>query len=152
MKARRGFTLIEMMASTILLAVIVIGVMALSRSIGMQKTTTENTVYLSLHNLECMERLRQMAATVGQIPSQTLANSYDDSEFGSLDIETNIYVETANYEHFYVYRVTVRSKMREFPQRLTSHYVMTSIGSAYYDEVVNSPLEGEGDGDEDTPL
>jgi len=148
MRRRRGFTLIEMMASTILLAVIVITVMALSRGIGMQKTTTENTVYLSLHNLECMERLRRMAATIGAIPSQQLGNYYDDSEFGSIDIETNIYIETANYQHFHVYRVTIRSKMRDFPQRLTSHYIMTSIGSAVYDETVNNPLEGDGDSDE----
>lgn len=151
MRRRKGFTLIEMMASTILLGFIIVCVASLSRAIGMQKTTSENTVYLSLHNLECMERLRQMAATVGQIPSQQLANVYGDEEMGSLDIETHVYVETAKYQQFYVYRVTVRSKMRELPQRLTSHYIMTSIGSAVYDEDVNSPLEDAG-GEEDDSL
>lgn len=136
MRKRKGFTLIEMIAATIMLAIIVISCAALSRSISAQKTVTESTVYLSTHNLNCMERLRQMAATLGQTPSEHLVEYYGDDVFGSMDIETHVYVETATLEQFYVYSVVIQSKMRDLPQRLTSRYILTSIGLTSYDEAV----------------
>lgn len=138
MKRRKGFTLIEMIAATVLLALIVIACAALTTHLAGQKVVTEATVYLSTHNLNCMERLRQKAATIGDISSETLTDYYGDEEFGNLDIETHVYIERASIEQFTVYRVTIKSKMREIPQTLTSRYILTSIGVQNYDTVINA--------------
>lgn len=142
MKSRRGFTLIEILAATIMLAIVVIACTQLTGAISSQKTTTESTVYLSTHNLNCMERMRQKAASLGGLVSEHLLDYYGDDEFGTTDIETHIFVETASLEQFWVYRVTIQSKMRDLPQRLTSKYILTNIGLQDYDENINGPIGG----------
>lgn len=128
MRTRRGFTMIEVIASTVLLVTIVIGVTALTVAINSQKTDIQNTVYLSVHNLTCMERVKEMAMD----PDEELLNHYDDDTFGTGDIYTEVFVEQAFLDNYSVYEVKIVSKMRDFKQKLTSLYTVTDIGKFNY--------------------
>lgn len=133
MKRRRGFTLIEIIGCTVMMALIVIGVVAVSLSIDDMRVGTRNTVYLSTHNLNCMERIRQMCLD----PTQDMLLYYGDDMFGSDEIETDISLTPSTWDHFTAYRVTIESRMREYRQRLTSVYLITDIGGVSYDETIN---------------
>ena len=67
-----------------------------------------------------------------------LVDFYGDEVFGSADIYTDVFVEQSQLAHFYVYTVRIESKMREFQQRLTSEYTITSIGQVSLDEEFNT--------------
>ena len=133
MKKRKGFTMIEMIASTALLTLIVIGVMSSSLMIESLETQTKNTVYLSVHNLNCMERLRKECTE----SDSGLLSYYGDDYLGTIDIETVAYLERATWDHFNIYRVKIQSNVRETSQVLTSEYVITDIGSVNFDPVIN---------------
>lgn len=134
MRRRKGFTLIEVIGCTVMLCLIVIGVVAVSYSIDDMRTRTRNTVYLSIHNLDCMERVRQMCLD----PTQDILLYYGDDTFGSDDIETEVTLTPSAWDHYTVYSVTVSSKMREQNQRLVSEYLITDIGGVSYDEEINT--------------
>lgn len=131
---RKGFTLVEVIASAAFLAFIVIAVVSVSHGITAQKEASENSVYMSTHNLNCMERLRQMAWQALAVGSQ-LNNYYEDMEFGTTDIETFVYVTTTELGRYHVYNVRIASKMRVGRQRLTQNYVLTDMGAQSVSEV-----------------
>ena len=133
MKRRRGFTLIEIIGATVMMALIVIGVVAVSLSIDDMRVGTRNTVYMSTHNLNCIERIRQMCLD----PTQDMLLYYGDDAFGSDTIETEVFLELATWDKFSIYRVTIESRMREGGQRLTNVYLITDIGGVSFDESVN---------------
>lgn len=124
MRKKKGFTMVEVVGCTVMLALIVIGVVAVSKAIDEMKVSTRNTVYLSLHNLNCMERLRQIALS----EDEGLLLSYSDEDLGSDMIETTATIERATWDKYSIYNVTISSRMREMPQRLVSKYIITDIG------------------------
>ncbi len=125
-KPRKGFTLIEVIACTVILAIVVIGSMVVSNQISMMKTESRNTVYLSLHNLNVMERLRQMSYELEE--GETLLNYYNTDVFGNSQYNTDVYLENATFEHFRVYNVRIETRMIGYKQTLVSTYTLTSIG------------------------
>lgn len=133
MKRRRGFTLIEIIGATVMMALIVIGVVAVSLSIDDMRVGTRNTVYMSTHNLNCIERIQQMCLD----PTQDMLLYYGDDVFGSDTIETEVFLELATWDKFSIYRVTIESCMREGGQRLTNVYLITDISGVSFDESVN---------------
>lgn len=124
MSKKKGFTMVEVVGCTVMLTLIVIGVVAVSKTIDEMKVSTRNTVYLSLHNLNCMERLRQIALS----EDEGLLLSYSDEDLGSDMIETTATIERATWDKYNIYNVTISSRMREMPQRLVSKYIITDIG------------------------
>lgn len=132
-KRRKGFTLIEVIGSTAMLSLIVIGVVAVSLTIDGMRSRTRNTVYLSVHNLNCMERVRQLCLD----DNQSILLYYGDEIMGSDTIETEVSLEPATWDHFTVYSVKVNSKMRDGGQRLVSEYLITDIGGVSYLEAIN---------------
>ena len=137
MKKRKGFSLIEVLASTIMLSVIVIACIAVINGISTQKGVTENTVYLSVHNVSCMERLKNMTSNNVSSGVSPLLDFYGDEVFGTSDIKTQVIIETAKLDQFYVYFVTIKSRMRDFPQSLTSEYILTTIGAVDHGDIVS---------------
>lgn len=130
---RSGFTLVEVIGSTVMLALIVVGVVSVSMAIDGLRTQTKNAVYLSTHNLDCMERIRQMCLD----DSQEMLLYYGDDVLGSDSIETTAELVPATWDHYNVYNVTIKSKMRDYQQQLTSEYLITDIGAARYTEQIN---------------
>lgn len=124
MKRRKGFSLIEMITCTAILALIVIVVVRSSMAVDTLRVQTRDSVYLSLHNLNTMERLRQQCLDDGD----TMLLYYDDVALGSSTIQTEAFLKEATLDHFKVYRVRIESMMRDTHQRLTSEYIITSIG------------------------
>lgn len=124
MKRRKGFSMIEMITCTIILALIVITVVRSSMAIDTLRVQTRDSVYLSLHNLNTMERLRQQCLEDGS----TMLLYYDDVALGTATIETEAFLKEASVDHFRIYKVRIESKVRDTNQRLTSEYIITSIG------------------------
>ena len=133
MSRRKGFTLIEVIGSTIMLALIVVGVVSVSMAIDGLRTQTRNSVYLSTHNLDCMERIRQICLDEGQ----DMLLYYGDDVLGSSDIETTAELVVSRWDHYNVYSVTIHSQMRGYRQKLTSEYIITDIGAVRYSEELN---------------
>lgn len=125
MRRFKGFSMIEMVSSIALLALIVIAVAKASMAIDALRVQTRETVYLSLHNLNVMERLRQMCLE----NSDGIMLFYGDAEFGTLDVETEAFLKEASIDNFKVYKVRIESKTRDTNQRLTSEYIITDIGA-----------------------
>lgn len=124
MKRRKGLSMIEMITCTIILALIVITVVRSSMAIDTLRVQTRDSVYLSLHNLNTMERLRQQCLEDGS----TMLLYYDDVALGTATIETEAFLKEASVDHFRIYKVRIESKVRDTNQRLTSEYIITSIG------------------------
>lgn len=139
MKARKGFTLVEVVACTVILAIVTIGAVAISNQILQMKTEARNTVYLSMHNLNTMERLRQM---VYELPKgQMLLSYYNQDTFSSSDILTEVFIDSAVWDDFQIYEVKIESRMKIYHQLLKSSYTLTSIGG--YSNLEDS-VEGDG--------
>lgn len=124
MRRRKGFSLIEMITCTAILALIVIVVVRSSMAVDTLRVQTRDSVYLSLHNLNTMERLRQQCLDDGN----SMLLYYDDVALGSSTIQTEAFLKEATLDHFKVYKVRIESMMRDTHQRLTSEYIITSIG------------------------
>ena len=132
-KRRKGFSMIESLWTIVMLAVIVAGVTASSIVIRAMEANTKNTVYLSIHNLNCMERLRQECLANGA----GMLQFYDDTMLGSTDIETVAHLEHSSWDHFNIYEVRIESKVRDSKHKLVSEYVITDIGGVSFDESFN---------------
>lgn len=134
MKKRRGFTLVETVLCCVILAVVTIGTSSVSAHISALKVEARNTVFLSTHNLNVMERLRQMAYDLGE--GEVLLNYYGSELFGTSEIDTDIYIHQTTWDDFYIYNVRLESRMRKYQQTLTSTYTMTNIGGPYIPESI----------------
>lgn len=132
MRRRKGFSMIEMITCTAILALIVLVVARSSMAVDALRVQTRDSVYLSLHNLNTMERLRQQCLEDGA----TMLLYYDDVALGSSTIQTEAFLKEASIDHFRVYKVRIESMMRDTRQRLTSEYIITTIGE--YAEVTAS--------------
>lgn len=140
---RKGFSLIEVVACTLILAIVVIGTVSVSNKIGLMKTEARNEVQLSLHNLNIMERLRQMSYSLGE--GEELLNYYSSDVFGSSTINSDVYIETAIWDDFRIYNIRIESRMKGYNQDLVSAYSMTNIVGykkpSSMDDVYYPPLE-----------
>lgn len=132
-RSRSGFTLVEVIGATVMLALIVVAVVRVSGAIDSLRTDTRNMVYLSTHNLDCAERIRQLCLD----DSQELLLFYGDDVLGSDEIETTAELEVATWDDYNVYSVKITSKMRDYEQRLVSDYLLTDIGGVRYTESIN---------------
>ena len=133
MKRRKGFTLLETIGCTVMMAFIVATVTSVSIAIDDLRAGTRNTVFMSTHNLNCMERVRQMALET----TEDILLFYGDDVMGTDDIETEVILEPATWDHFMIYSVTINSRMRDQKQKLTSKYLITNIGGVSYEEEFN---------------
>ena len=138
MKARKGFTLVEVVACTIILATVTLGAVSISSRINAMKVESKNTTYLSLHNLNVMEELRQRVYDLSL--GEEMPAFYDSSEFSSSDITTTVSLDMSYLDQYRVYDVVIESRAAN-KQKLKSRYVLTDIGSPHYDGL----LEGDED-------
>lgn len=146
---RRGFTLVEVIASTVILAVCIIGMAIASQTITRLKTEARNDVFLTTHNLNVMERLRQM--TFDLQPGEELLAYYASDTFGTSEINTDVYIDTSTLGQFRVYDVRIESRMIGYVQMLTSKYAFTNMGGYKSIESMEpgggyTPPDDEGDG------
>lgn len=140
--ARKGFTLVEVIACTVILVMVVIGATLVSRQISVMKTESRNTVYMSLHNLNVMERLRQMSYDL-QTGEELLAY-YSSDTFGTSEFTTDVYVQMSTWDSFKVYSVRIETRMQGYTQLLISTYTMTNIGGYHRIEDINGTDVDEG--------
>ena len=133
MKRRKGFTMIEMIATTILIAFIVIAIVRATTAVAAYRVRTRDTVYLSVHNVNTMERLRQECLE----GDADLLLYYDDSYFGSDYISTEVFVSRAYWDSQNVYSVEISSRVRDSGNMLKSEYVITDIGAVRVEESFN---------------
>lgn len=130
MRKRKGFTMVEMIACTVMLALLVVGVVNCVLSIQALRAKTADSVLLSTHNINCLERLRQMAAD----PYEEILLYYGDETFGSSAIATDIVLEKATIGSYNVWCATITSEMRDTHRKLVSTYTITNIGGIDYTE------------------
>lgn len=145
-KKRKGFTLIEAVACMMVLAIVSLGMFAVSNQINQMRIRARNEIWLSMHNLNCMERLRQMSYELQ--PGEELLDFYgsvgnqaglDPSHgpivqdiFSTTEAETSVWINMAKLEKFRVYHVRIHSRMIGYTQTLTNTYVFTNMGGPRY--------------------
>lgn len=122
--------MIETIGCTIMLSIIVLGVVSVTLSIEALRAKTADSVLLATHNLNCIERLRQLSTD----PYEELLLFYGDETFGSSSIETEVSLDEASWGSYNVWCVTVSSKVRGTGRRLVSTFTLTDIGGIDYSE------------------
>lgn len=133
LRKRHGITLIEMVFSMAVFVVIVMFTAQISQNISGLKNRTTDTVYLSMHNLNVMERIRQWSSE----PYGDLLLYYGDDEVGTTDIQTSAELVKSTCGTFNIYEVKITSKMRANRTRLVTTYVVTDIGGTRLVEEIN---------------
>lgn len=136
-KKRRGFSLVEMVATAIVLAITVISVTYISQAVTVLRTQHRNSVYLTTHQLNVMEQLRREMNQLGENAElESYYGAVDPMEhpdivtkdFSTTSITTEVYVTKSTWDNFNVYYVQVDSRMKGYVQRLKSTYILTDIG------------------------
>lgn len=136
-KSRKGFSLVEMVAVAICLAIITVSVVSVSQAVSVLRTQQRNAIYLSIHNLNVMEQLRKEMNDLGETGElSTYYGPVDESlntgivtrDFSNVDINTKVYVTKVPWDNFIVYQVKIESKVRGYVQKLTNTYILTDIG------------------------
>lgn len=125
-KRRKAFTLVEVVVCALILSLVTIGAVSVSSQINALKSSSQNTVYLTLHNLNCMEQLRQMSYDLAN--GVELFSHYGPDVFGTSKIDTDVYLDMAKMGEFRVYSVRIQSSMKDYNDSLVNTYVFTSIG------------------------
>lgn len=64
-KKRKGFSLVEMVAVAIILAIITIACVAVMQSTATMRIASRNSIYMTTHNLNVMEKIRQEINRLG---------------------------------------------------------------------------------------
>lgn len=124
-KRRKGFTLVEVIATAVLISLIVVIVVQATMSVNALRVKTSDSVRLSVHNLNTIERLRQMC----QDETYGLLRFYGDEVLGSTEVETTATIDWTLWDRYYIYDVVLESKMRGTGNRLVSRCVITDIVS-----------------------
>ncbi len=126
LKSRKGFSLVEMVAVVVILAIVTIGTVLVSQSISTMRTQSRNSIYLTTHNLNVMEDLRAEMEELGE--TGELMASYPENVYSTEDISTVVTIDVSNWDNFKVYNVKIESRMKKFPQKVTNTFIMTNIG------------------------
>lgn len=136
-RKRKGFSLVEMVAVAIILAVITISVTFVSQAVSVLRTQQRNSIYLSTHNLNVMEQIRRemnQLGETGELPSYygdvdgAQDTGIEVRDFSTTEIATRVYITKAPWDNFHVYSVRIESRVRGYVQRLNSTYILTDIG------------------------
>lgn len=136
-KKRRGFSLVEMVAVAIVLAITVISVTYISQAASVLRTQHRNSVYLTTHQLNVMEKLRREMNQLGENAElESYYGAVDPAEhpdivtkdFSTTSITTEVYVTKSTWDNFNIYYIQIDSRMKGYVQRLKSTYILTDIG------------------------
>lgn len=139
MRKRRGFSFIEIITVTGILALVVVVVVRASISVAAMKKHTGDITYLAVHNMKVMEDLRNRAMTgTSELLSIYGGDDGSNDEFSSIDIKTVVLVDSTKWGTQTIYRVKMESKLKNGRTKLESEFVITTIGA-------NPPVE-ESDG------
>lgn len=112
------------------MALIILGVMKVTVTINSLRTATRDTVYLSVHNLNCMEKIRQDFVYGDRSPLLY----YGDDELGDLYITTSAELSQSSWGNYNIYYVVLKSRMRESSVSLTNEFMFTDIGEFKFTE------------------
>lgn len=126
MRKRRAFTLVETVLCCVILAIVTIGTASVSAHVSALKVEARNSVFLTTHNLNVMERIRQMSYDLRD--GEVLLAYYGPDTFSTSEISTTAYIDQTSLDDFYVYNIRLESKMQGYQQILVSTYTMTNIG------------------------
>lgn len=126
---KKGFTLVEAVVTTLLISITCLTVAKVVISVNNSRMDMQNTVYLSNHNLNCMERLRQMARDTDGM----LLDHYGSETFGTNDFDTNVDIETVPLGDYFIYYVDIQSSTKTNGRfnKAEDTFIMTNIGEAY---------------------
>lgn len=136
-RKRKGFSLVEMVAVAIILAIITISVTFVSQAVSVLRTQQRNSIYLSTHNLNVMEQIRRemnQLGETGELPSYygdvdgAQDTGIEARDFSTTEIATRVYITKTPWDNFHVYSVRIESRVRGYVQRLNSTYILTDIG------------------------
>lgn len=148
-KKRAGFTLVEMIVVTIILAIVTIACTLVAQAVNDQRIMARNSIYLTTHNLNVMEQLRREMNVQGE--TKELYSYYgfqdDDEErrlmeaagldpsttplrpdYSTGDVRTEVFIEIVPWDNFHLYNIRIESKLIGYNSRVTNTYVMTDIG------------------------
>lgn len=79
-KKRKGFSLVEMIAVAIMLAIITIACVLVSNTVSAMRIRARNNVLLTTHNLNVMEQLRQEMYKIGEYEKLEIYYGFNDDE------------------------------------------------------------------------
>lgn len=122
-KTRKGFSMLESIASAIILSIIIIGVLSVKRTVQAENIRARESLYMSMHQLSVMEELKQMSGR-----SRLLAY-YGPSEFSTLEFETTVNVTESSIGDFLVYYVELNTYNEDKSEHMRNTFTMTNIGS-----------------------
>lgn len=149
MRKRSGFTLIEMVVVTIILAIVTLGCTAVGKAVNDQRIMARNSIYLTTHNLNVMEQLRLYMNGLGihgalvsyygfqdddQERALMIAEGKDPAvtplrpDYSTDDVRTEVFVTTVPWDNFHLYNIRIESKLIGYNARVTNEYIMTDIG------------------------
>lgn len=150
MKKRSGFTLIEMVVVTIILAIVTVACVVVSRAVNEQRIQARNSIYLTTHNLNVMEQLRQYMNQLGESGGLYSYYGYQDDDqenyqlqqqgvlnptaadrrpdYSTNDVRTEVFIEIVPWDNFHLYNIRIESKLVGYKSRVTNEYIMTDIG------------------------
>lgn len=120
---RMGFTLIEMVACTVILSILIISVLSVAKTVKAAQVEARNKTYMAVHQLDIMERLKQMAYS-----ESNLLSYYGTEVLGTDKFKTDAKVETAVMGDFLLYRVTLRTSERSSGMLMSNTFVLSNAG------------------------
>ena len=123
---RKGFSLVEMIVCTVILAVVTVGMASVSGQITSMKTRSREDVLVGAHNLNTMERVRQMMRD-GELSLE--GSTYlKGGEFSTTQFSTEVYAEPTKLDSYNVVAVRIESTLNGSSRKIASTCVLTDIG------------------------
>lgn len=120
---RKRAELIEACLSSMCLGLLLFAAVSVVAWISSMRAESRAIAYMTVHNLDCMERLKADAKLSGN----DLLDRYVNDEFSSADIETTVSTSQFSIDGLKGYVVRIKSKEIGSPYKLESKYVLTLI-------------------------
>lgn len=120
---RKRGELIEACLSSMCLGLLLFAAVSVVAWISSMRAESRAVAYMTVHNLDCMERLKADAKLSGN----DLLDRYVNDEFSSADIETTVSTSQFSVDGLKGYVVRIKSKEIGSPYKLESKYVLTLI-------------------------
>lgn len=122
-ESRRGFTLVEMVACTVILSMVILGIISVAKTIKTSQVESRNNTYMAMHQLNIIGRIKKMA-----LESEHLMGYYAEDVFSTSEFRTTVTVQESSLGEFLVYRVEMRTETVETGDRMSNSFIITNIG------------------------
>lgn len=120
--------MLESIASALILSIIIIGVLSVKRVVQTESIRARESLYMSMHQLNVMEELKQMAGRA------RLLAYYGPTEFSTLEYETTVNIEESAMGDFIIYYVEMDTYNEDKSEHMHNAFTMTNIGATQKEE------------------